>query len=114
MDAAPRPLGRAAVFISQALKRHNMAHMEAQIEYFDKLDLREVLGDEFDSECHTEGFYSRLSAPGYLDCTDWLGPFKTEKQAKRELCDTYGLCPYCLDDVGAEPSTLGCHKHHAK
>ena len=28
-----------------------------------------------------EGWYSRLSAPGYLDCTDWSGPFTTEQEA---------------------------------
>jgi len=37
-----------------------------------------------------EGWFARLSAPGYLDCTDWDGPFKTEQEAKEYLIDIYG------------------------
>ena len=36
------------------------------------------------------GFWARLSAPGYLDCTDWSGPFDTEEEAARYLLETYG------------------------
>ena len=28
------------------------------------------------------GWYTRLSAPGYLDCTDWEGPFDSENEAR--------------------------------
>lgn len=31
-----------------------------------------------------EGWYSRLSAPGYLDATDWHGPFETSDEALTE------------------------------
>lgn len=37
------------------------------------------------------GFYARLSASGYLDCTDWSGPFKTENEAVAELISMYGM-----------------------
>jgi len=33
--------------------------------------------------------YARLSASGYLDCTDWSGPFETLEQAAQYLIDTY-------------------------
>ncbi len=36
-----------------------------------------------------EGFGARLSAPGYLDCTDWA-VFKTEQAAQTYLDDTFG------------------------
>jgi len=36
------------------------------------------------------GFYHRLSAPGYMDCTDWSGPFDTEEAAVADLLSTYG------------------------
>ena len=36
-----------------------------------------------------EGWYGRLSAAGYLDCTDWYGPFKSARDALREVRDTY-------------------------
>ncbi len=43
-------------------------------------------------ECVTEqqGWYARLSA--HLDCTDWRGPYKTEREALGELCDEYEIC----------------------
>lgn len=34
-----------------------------------------------------EGWYARLSAPGYLDCTPWEGPFRSERGALRSLRD---------------------------
>lgn len=37
------------------------------------------------------GFYARLSAPGYLDATDWEGPFDREWKAIRYVCDLYGV-----------------------
>jgi hypothetical protein len=33
--------------------------------------------------------YARLSAPGFLDCTEWSGPFETIDAAGRYLIDTY-------------------------
>lgn len=35
------------------------------------------------------GYFARLSAPGYLDSTDWCGPFTTEKAARRYLNKLY-------------------------
>lgn len=37
-----------------------------------------------------KGWYFRLSAPGYLDCTDWYGPYDTEDEANEELAETFG------------------------
>jgi len=37
----------------------------------------------------TDGWGARLSAPGYLDCTDWC-VFETEAEATEYLDDTYG------------------------
>lgn len=42
------------------------------------------------------GWCARLSAPGYMDCTEWEGPFKTEAEAWRSLIELYG------DDVEIE------------
>jgi len=36
----------------------------------------------------TEGYGARLSAPGYLDCTDWV-IFDTEQEAIDYLAETY-------------------------
>lgn len=40
---------------------------------------------------YKEGWCCRLSAPGYMDCTDWSGPFKTEKEARDYLIELYDL-----------------------
>lgn len=37
------------------------------------------------------GYFYRLSAPGYLDCTEWCGPFKTYRDAMGDCADQYGL-----------------------
>ncbi len=36
-----------------------------------------------------KGWYVRLSAPGYMDCTDWMGPYSTEEDGIVELCEFY-------------------------
>lgn len=35
------------------------------------------------------GWYARLSAPGYMDATDWHGPYATEEEALKAVCDFY-------------------------
>ena len=42
------------------------------------------------------GWYCRESAPGYLDCTDWCGPYDTEVEAISEYCDMHEICETCL------------------
>lgn len=44
------------------------------------------------------GFYARLSAPGYLDCTDWQGPYASETEARTDLASTHDVCPNCWED----------------
>ena len=36
-----------------------------------------------------DGIYCRFSADGYLDCTDWAGPFDTMEDAADYLIRTY-------------------------
>lgn len=35
------------------------------------------------------GFWARLSAPGYLDCTEWCGPFTSYAEAEQFMRDNY-------------------------
>ena len=37
-----------------------------------------------------EAWICRLSASGYMDCTDWMGPFDTEVEAVEALVDACG------------------------
>ena len=43
--------------------------------------------EELEEVC--EGFYCRLSAPGYLDATEWSGPYDTRDEALSALVDMY-------------------------
>lgn len=36
-----------------------------------------------------QGWYGRLSASGYMDATDWHGPYKTSDEALREVMHIY-------------------------
>lgn len=38
-------------------------------------------------------FWARLQMPGYLDATDWIGPYRRPFHALRALSDTYGVHP---------------------
>lgn len=40
-------------------------------------------------EC-VKGWFARLSAPGYMDCTEWCGPFPSEDAALAHLEEMYG------------------------
>lgn len=59
-------------------------HVEALANYLEG----EPLDPEECAQVH-EGFIARLSAPGYMDCTEWAG-FDTAEEAARYLIDTYG------------------------
>jgi len=37
-----------------------------------------------------QGWYHRLSADGYLDCTDWCGPFQYRSDAEEDCVATFG------------------------
>jgi len=44
-----------------------------------------------------EGWFGRLSAPGYMDATDWQGPFDRPWKALRAVCETYDVDVYGED-----------------
>jgi hypothetical protein len=60
--------------------------MQPVAEYLDASEAREFTDDTTASA----GWYSRLSAPGYLDCTDWSGPYETESEALEALYEMFG------------------------
>lgn len=41
------------------------------------------------SVCSVRGWFARWSAPGYLDATEWSGPFSSEEEAAKHLSDVY-------------------------
>ena len=81
-----------------------MSHMQAQA-IFDTMLEYTIMGETFlipeeyrddipddaeIGEIFSDGWFSRLSAPGYTDCTEWQGPYKTEDGALWELYQMYG------------------------
>lgn len=42
---------------------------------------------------HRSGIFYRLSAPGYLDCTEWSGPFATLDDARADCTATFDCDP---------------------
>lgn len=51
-----------------------------------------------ESVVRSSGALSRLSAPGYLDCTDW-SPSPTLEEARKHLSETYEVCADCGEDL---------------
>jgi hypothetical protein len=44
-------------------------------------------------ETYENKWFARLSAPGYLDCTEWSGPYETLEEAKQYIEETYDVDP---------------------
>lgn len=59
--------------------------MVPEMQFFTDNEAKEYVGEDA-----TGGIYARLSAPGYLDCTDWIGPFDSQREAEEELYRMYG------------------------
>lgn len=63
-----------------------------------------------------EGWGCRLSAPGYMDCTEW-SVFETEKEAKEHLDEMYGgedadECDECNRSIPNGVAGGLANKHH--
>ena len=65
-----------------------MAFMQPQAYCFTADEIEEIANEQ-ELEDADPGWYSRLSAAGYLDCTDWSGPFETEGEALDYICDLH-------------------------
>jgi hypothetical protein len=73
------------------LKKEDV-ELEKLKDYVDVADVGHIIDWEL-----KRGYGARMSAPGYLDCTDWT-VFDTVGEAREHLVDDYGLCPLCLGD----------------
>lgn len=63
------------------------------LEYYE-----EEKGDT-DHEEHRDKWFVCLSAPGYMDCTDWCGPYETKEEAMREVVTMWEVCPHCGESL---------------
>ena len=71
-------------------------------------DLDSGATDDIEKVTRIEGYGARLSAPGYLDCTEW-GVYESRAAAKAALDEMYGDDE--ADEADDEPAceaALGC------
>jgi len=71
-----------------------VGHMQPQAQRFTAAEARAMLSEQdtdvaWLSTSELEGWYGRLSAPGYLDASDWNGPFENAFRALRWVCSFY-------------------------
>lgn len=59
-----------------------------------------VYNDRYFSVERKEGWYGRLSAPGYLDCTSWIGPYESADDAIAAVCEEYDVDEQGDDTIG--------------
>ncbi len=67
--------------------------MAPDIDWLTQLDIdgiNEPGNLDSNTKLEVPGIYARLSAPGFLDCTDWEGPFDDVAKAEKHLVETYG------------------------
>jgi hypothetical protein len=48
-------------------------------------------GTKIDSVEKVTGYFARLSAPGYMDCTEWDGPHETREAALLSVREMYDV-----------------------
>lgn len=84
-------------FMAPEIAEMEMFHVERNGEttlipsdVFDFSDVCPLPGESVEIE-RNYGWYARLSASGYMDCTEWSGPFETEAEALSELCSEYDI-----------------------
>lgn len=73
-----------------------MAFMVPTASYFTAEEAAECTADpdfgaHVSASDYEAGWYGRLSAPGYMDCTDWQGPFPKAWMAIRYVCRTFDV-----------------------
>jgi hypothetical protein len=57
-------------------------------------------------ELSEEGWWVRLNARGYMDVTDWSGPFKNEKLAREAIVDAHDVHPDTGDEFDWEDDQI--------
>jgi len=57
------------------------------------------------------GWGARLSAPGYLDCTEW-SVHDSEKDARKYIETFHEVCSFCGEDIDAEIHYCVCGKEY--
>ena len=86
-----RECGADALLPTDAEPEHCPECWSEDITFFGLSD--EDWAQEFPGEEPRPLVWTRLSAPGYLDCTEWSGPFPNVFRAARWLAEFYQIHP---------------------
>ena len=123
------PCGQRVRIASQERETH-MSFMQAQARYIAMFVVETTNGTEFvpsglvgDNPVHGDfadyvegdvlgehdlalapGWYARFSAPGYMDRTDWTGPYETERAALVALAEMHEVCETCFENCEDSPA----------
>lgn len=62
-------------------------------------DVADLQTDCTIEETHKGKWFVRLSASGYMDATEWDGPFETIEQAKQHVIDQWEVDPDTGDEL---------------
>ena len=92
LETIAKILGWDVHEVESSLANLNEEFMQPDVQPFSQdeaLELMAELDADADPSEDLAGYYFRLSAPGYLDCTDWSGPYQTEEEAVAELLSQY-------------------------
>lgn len=68
----------------------NILTPEADSEYRGAEDAAEAYGVPIENVECVFGYFAQLAAPGYLDQTEWIGPYDSADEALEALYEMYG------------------------
>ena len=80
------PSGQLSLFVRDSETVTHPMTDDERAETIDKI--RDFVSDEPESLENIKGYGARLSAPGYLDCTEWT-VFDTQEKAEKYLDEIY-------------------------
>jgi len=92
LETIAKILGWDVHEVESSLANLNEEFMQPDVRPFSQDEALELIaeaGAEIDPTEDLAGYYFRLSAPGYLDCTDWSGPYATEDGAVANMLSIY-------------------------
>jgi len=85
--------------IKKVLEACSKVNNENEIEYLvEDMGIKDVSQYEV-----VEGYGCRLTAPGFLDCTDWC-VFDTVEECREYLQEAFEICSYCGEDMPEDDS----------
>jgi len=114
-ECVPASVVQAIKAYEDTLEADESRQLDAQddLSATGRLDLLEYLEVGRPEDIYTvepvSGYGARLSAPGYMDCTDWT-VHESEGEARASLADMYDLCPTCLNELDSDYRCPQCEK----